>query len=176
MANKTRDNYKMIDYDLRLRQIEDLLIEAKEVFSQLERAEKKINKKYDYTTHGALRGGFLGNFIRGNRVSAVNSNIDRSQEALLNFHSNLLLFDQRLANKINLPSKMSEFSSANGKASDIAIRTNMRLKGFDVTKSKRSIEAIIRRLESERKKVCYEISKRKELEEYLKDKNKGKLK
>lgn len=176
MANKTRDNYKMIDYDLRLRQIEDLLIEAKEVFSQLDRAEKKINKKYDYTTHGALRGGFLGNFIRGNRVSAVNSNIDRSQEALLNFHSNLLLFDQRLANKINLPSKMSEFSSANGKASDIAIRTNMRLKGFDVTKSKRSMEAIIRRLESERKKACYEISKRKELEEYLKDKNKGKLK
>lgn len=163
MANKTRDNYKMIDYDLRLRHIEDLLIEAKEVFSQLERAEKKINKKYDYTTHGALRGGFLGNFIRGNRVSAVNSNIDRSQEALLNFHSNLLLFDQRLANKINLPSKMSEFSSANGKASDIAIRTNMRLKQFDITKAKRSLQTVIRRLESEEKKFTTILQKKKSL-------------
>ena len=70
---------------------------------------------------------------------------------------------------------MSEFSSANGKGSDIAIRTNMRLKEFDITKSKRTMQTIIRRLESERKKAAYEISKEKELFEYEKDKNKGAL-
>ena len=70
---------------------------------------------------------------------------------------------------------MSEFSSANGKASDISIRTNMRLKQFDVTKAKRSLQTVIRRLESEAKKTRYEISKRKELLEYKEDETKGKL-
>ena len=70
---------------------------------------------------------------------------------------------------------MSEFSSANGKASDIAIRTNMRLKQFDITKAKRSLQTVIRRLENEEKKTRYEIAKEKELEEYKKDKLKGKI-
>ena len=122
-----------------------------------------------------LRGNFFGNFLRGNKVSAVNSNIDRAQQALLDLHANLLLFDENLAKKIYLPSKMSEFSSANGKASDIAIRTNMRLKQFDITKSKRSLQTVIRRLESEEKKTRYEIAKEKELKEYKKDKLKGKI-
>ena len=176
MAIKTTNLYDREDYKLKLKQIENLLRQAKDVESQLQRAEKKIDGKYDYPSHGLLRGNFFGNFLRGNKVSAVNNNVDRAQQALLDFHANLLLFDERLANKISLPSKMSEFSSANGKASDIAIRTNMRLKEFDLTKSKRTIQTIIRRLESERKKAAYEISKEKELAEYKKDKNKGSLK
>lgn len=51
----------------------------------------------------------------------------------------------------------------------------MRLKEFDITKAKRTMQTIIRRLESERKKAAYEISKEKELFEYEKDKNKGAL-
>ena len=70
---------------------------------------------------------------------------------------------------------MSEFSSANGKASDIAIRTNMRLKQFDITKAKRSLQTVIRRLESEEKKVYYDIAKEKELDEYNKNDYKGAL-
>lgn len=163
------------DFSLKLKQVEALLSQAKTVLNQLERSEKKINGKYDFNTHSLLRGNFLGNFLRGNKVSAVNSNVDRAQQALLDFHANLLLFDEHLASKIFLPSKMSEFSSANGKASDIAIRTNMRLKQFDVTKAKRSLETVIRRLESEAKKTRYEISKRKELLEYKEDETKGKL-
>lgn len=163
------------DFSLKLKQVETLLSQAKTVLNQLERSEKKINGKYDFNTHSLLRGNFLGNFLRGNKVSAVNSNVDRAQQALLDFHANLLLFDEHLASKIFLPSKMSEFSSANGKASDIAIRTNMRLKQFDVTKAKRSLETVIRRLESEAKKTRYEISKEKELLDYKEDKTKGKL-
>lgn len=163
------------DFSLKLKQVEALLSQAKTVLNQLERSEKKINGKYDFNTHSLLRGNFLGNFLRGNKVSAVNSNVDRAQQALLDFHANLLLFDEHLASKIFLPSKMSEFSSANGKASDIAIRTNMRLKQFDVTKAKRSLETVIRRLESEAKKTRYEISKEKELLDYKEDKTKGKL-
>ncbi|WP_297280963.1 hypothetical protein [uncultured Anaerococcus sp.] len=173
MAIKTTAGYQRPDYQLKLKQVESLLRQAKDVFNLLDRAERKIDGKYDYPSHQALRGNFLGNFLRGNKVSAINSNIDRSQQALLDFHANLVLFDERLANKISLPSKMSEFSSANGKTSDIAIRTNMRFKEFDVTKSKRSMQTIIRRLESEKKKALYEIAKEKELSEYIEDEYKG---
>ena len=172
MAIKTSAGYQRPDY---LRKIESTLRQAKDVLSQLERSERKIEGKYDFNSHSLLRGNFFGNFLRGNKVSAVNSNIDRAQQALLDFHANLLLFDEDLAKKIYLPSKMSEFSSANGKASDIAIRTNMRLKQFDITKAKRSLQTVIRRLESEEKKTRYEIAKEKELEEYKKDKLKGKI-
>ena len=170
MAIKTTNLYEREDYKLKLNQVEDLLRQAKDVENLLARAESKINGKYDFSSHQVLRGNFLGN-----KVSAVNNNIDRAQQALLDFHANILLFDEKLANKISLPSKMSEFSSANGKGSDIAIRTNMRLKEFDITKAKRTMQTIIRRLESERKKAAYEISKEKELFEYEKDKNKGAL-
>lgn len=168
--------YERPDYNRRLNQIEALLKEARDVHSQIERSEKKVDGKYDFTANGLLRGNIFGNFLRGNKVSAVNSNINRAQQAILDFHANLLLFDQALADKLILPSKMSEFSSANGKASDIAVRTNMRLKEFDLTKSKRSLETVIRRLTSEAKKASYELDKEAELEEYQKNKSKGKLK
>ena len=154
MAIKTTNLYQREDYKLKLKQVEALLRQAKDVESLLARAESKINGKYDFSSHQVLRGNFLGNLLRGNKVSAVNNNIDRAQQALLDFHANLLLFDEKLANKISLPSKMSE---------------------FDITKAKRSMQAIVRRLESERKKAFYEISKEKELFEYAKDKNKGAL-
>ena len=175
MAIKTTAGYQRPDYKLKLKQVESLLRQAKDVFNQLDRAERKIDSKYDYSSHEALRGNFLGNFLRGNKVSAVNSNIDRAQQALLDFHANLLLFDERLANKISLPSKMSEFSSANSKPSDVAIKTNMRFKQFDITKSKRTVQTIIRRLEAEKKKIVYVISKEKELDEYIKDDYKGSI-
>ena len=176
MAIKTTNLYTRQDYKLKLKEIESLLREAKDVESLLQRAEKKIDSKYEYSTHQALRGNFIGNFLRGNKVSSVNSNVDRAQRAILDFHANLLLFDEKLANKVSLPSKMSEFSSANGKPSDIAIRTNMRLKEFDITKSKRNIQSIIRRLESEKKKATYEILKERELDQYIENDNKGDLK
>ena len=175
MAIKTNSGYDRPDYQLKLKQVKSLLREAKDALYQLERSERKIENKYNYPTHGALRGNFFGNFLRGNKVSQVNSNVDRAQQALLDFHANLLLFDEKLANKISLPSKMSEFSSANCKASDIAIRTNMRLKQFDITKAKRSLQTVIRRLESEEKKVYYDIAKEKELDEYTKNDYKGAL-
>ena len=175
MAIKTSAGYQRPDYQLQLKKLESILRQAKDVLSQLERSERKIEGKYDFNSHSLLRGNFFGNFLRGNKVSAVNSNIDRSQQALLDFHANLLLFDEDLAKKIYLPSKMSEFSSANGKASDIAIRTNMRLKQFDITKAKRSLQTVIRRLESEEKKVYYDIAKEKELDEYTKNDYKGAL-
>lgn len=176
MAIKTTNLYQREDYKLKLKQIEALLRQAKDLENLLKRAEKKIDGKYDYPSNGLFRGNFFANFLRGNKVNAINNNVDRAQQAILDFHANLLLFDEKLANKISLPSKMSEFSSANGKASDIAIRTNMRLKEFDLTKSKRTIQTIIRRLESEKKKAAYEIAKEWELAEYQKDKNKGSLK
>lgn len=170
------DLYNRPDYKKRLNDVDSLLREAKDVESQLERAEKKIDGKYEIPNHGLLRGNFLGNFLRGNKVNAVNNNIDRSQQSLLDFHAKLLLFDRNLADKLRLPSKMSEFSSADGKVSDIAVRTNMRLKEFDVTKSKRALQTVIRRLENEKKKAAYEVSKEKELREYKKDEHKGSLK
>ena len=173
MAIKTTAGYQRPDYSLRLKQIKALLTKAKDVFDLLDRAERKIDGKYEYSSNKLLRGNFLGNFFRGNKVSAVNSNIDRSQQALLDLHKDLLLFDESLAAKISLPSKMSEFSSADSKLSDIAIRTGMRLKEFDITKSKRSLATIIRKLENECKKAAYEINKEKELKEYVKDPYKG---
>lgn len=164
------------DFNKRLHDIENILKHAKDVESLLERGESKVDGKYDFSTNSLLRGNFLGNFLRGNKVSAVNKNIDRAQQALLDLHAELLLFDQDLAGKLVLPSKMSEFSSADGKLSDIAVRTNMRMKEFDLTKSKRSLQTIIRRLESEAKKARYELEKEAELKEYKKDKTKGKLK
>lgn len=163
------------DYNKRLNDIERLLRQARDVHSLIKRSESKLDGKYEFSANKFLRGNFLGNFLRGNKVNAVNNNIDRAQQALLDLHAELLLFDIDLADKLTLPSKMSEFSSANGKASDIAIRTNMRLKEFDLSKSKRSLETVIRRLESEAKKARYELEKEDELREYKKDKTKGKL-
>lgn len=165
-----------LDFNKRLNDIEDILKDAYRVLNQIESSEKRIDGKYDFTSAGLFRGNFLGDFLRGNKVSSVNRSIDDAQQAILDFHARLLLFDQSLADKLKLPSKMSEFSAADGKLSDIAVRTNMRLKEFDVTKAKRSLQTIIRRLEGERKKAAYELEKEAELYEYHKDKTKGRLK
>lgn len=165
-----------LDFNKRLNDIEDILKDAYKLLREIEGCEKRIDGKYSYSSAGFLRGNFLGNLMRGSRVNAVNRSIDDAQQALLDFHAKLLLFDEAMANKLVLPSKMSEFSSAKGKMSDITLRTNMRLKEFDLTKSKRSLQTIIRRLEGERKKAAYELEKEAELYEYHKDKTKGRLK
>ena len=48
MAIKTTAGYQRPDYKLKLKQVESLLRQAKDVFNQLDRAERKIDSKYDY--------------------------------------------------------------------------------------------------------------------------------
>ena len=103
--------------------------------------------------------------MRGNKAHSVNKNLDRSQKAILDFHRGLLLFDEKLAAMVYLPSKISEYSDINGKIADIAFRTNIRMKELDINKAARSIEKIIRRLEAQSRKYAYEIKKYQELKE-----------
>lgn len=146
-------------------QVDKMIIKARSVLRLLETTSRKVGAKSDFTGKKFLRGNFLGDFLRGNKAHSVNKNLDRIQQALLDFHRDLLLFDENLAAMVYLPSKISEYSDIDGKLADIAFRTNIRMKELDINKARRSIEKIIRRLEAQSRKYAYDIKKYKELKE-----------
>ncbi len=161
----TETRLKMEEVNKNKIQVDKMIIKARSVLRLLNTTGRKVGSKSDFTGLNILRGNFLGNFMRGNKAHSVNKNLDRSQKAILDFHRDLLLFDEKLAAMVYLPSKISEYSDINGKIADIAFRTNIRMKELDINKAARSIEKIIRRLEAQSRKYAYEIKKYQELKE-----------
>ena len=154
---------KIIDIEKQIVRTEKILKKTRNVRSLMLSASKNLNGKYTYTNKGFLRGNLLGNFIRKSRVKSVNNNIDRVQEALLKLHADLMLYDQDFANKLSLPSKMTEFRGASNKLSDIGLRTSMRFREFDMIKSLRNLENVMKKLIARHNKLKYELKKSKEV-------------
>lgn len=142
-----------------------MIIKAKSVLRLLRTVEIKVRQKSDFTSLSLLRGNLVGNLIRSSKLSSVNKNLDKSQEAILNLHRDLLIFDENLAKILYLPTKITQYSTVRGKLADIAFRTNLRLKAKDISKAKRSVEKIIRRLEATSRRYAYDIKKYQELKE-----------
>ena len=69
--------------------------------------------------------------------------------------ADLLLYDEDLAKSLRLPAKMAEASRVYGNLDDIALRSRMRYREFDVAKSLRNLEKILDKLEDEKKRLRF---------------------
>lgn len=153
-------------YKNQIKDIDKLINQAMDILGLLKRSEKRIGNKADFTLTGLVGRNFLGDFIRNSKVSTINANIGRIQEELLDFHKNLLLFDENLARKVDLPVKLEEFKTARTACSDIKLRTKMRSKELEVQKLQAKMKSIVKRLVKKREKVLYNIKKEEELETF----------
>lgn len=143
-------------------EVDNFIKEARALLVSLKVYAIKVGKNADFTASRFLRGNFLGNALRSKKNNNVNKNIARVQDELLFFQKKLLLFDEKLAKSIHLPSLTSDYYPVGGKLSDIGFRMKLRLKEEDIRKTQRSMEKILRRLVVERKKIAYDIKKIKE--------------
>lgn len=157
---------KIIDIEKKILRIDKMLKKAREVRKLIITTIKNLDDKYTYSTKGFLRGNILGDFIRKSRVKSVNNNIGKVQEAMLRFEADLLLYDKKLAGALRLPAKMSQYGGASNMLTDIGLRTDMRFREFDVTRSLRNVENVMKRLKANKDKLRYELKKNKELLEY----------
>ena len=143
-------------------EVDKYIKDARKIYNDILISSRRVGKSSDFTGKKFLRGNILGDFLRANKNHNANKSIGRIQEELLDFHSNLLLFDEKLANKLYLPSKVSEYSNINGKIADIAFRSKLRMKEVDISKSARSVQKVLMKLLSEKRKIAYDIRKIKE--------------
>lgn len=157
---------KIMDIEKKILRTDKMIKKARSVRSLIITTIKNLDDKYTYSTSGFLRGNILGDFIRKSRVKSVNSNIDKVQDAMFKLEADLIIYDKDLAGALRLPAKMSQYGGADGLFSDIALRSNMRLKQFDVTKSLRNVETVIKRLKARKDRLRYDLKKNKELLEY----------
>ncbi len=158
-------NKKITDLNKKILEVDKLIKEGKDVIRVLQTSSRKIDNKSDFTGSDLLRGNKVGNFIRGSKHKSVNKSIDRAQEVILDFENKLLLFDRSLADILILPKKMTEYNNTNSKLEDIALRTSMRKRELDINKAKRSVEKVVRKLITLRKRLDYDIKKHKEYKE-----------
>lgn len=149
MEKSIRDiDYMMVRTDKMIRKI-------RRVRALLKITMRNMDKQYDYTTSTIFRGNFLGHLLRNKRTNKINSEVNKVQQAMLNLESDLLLYDEDLARTLRLPSKMAEAGRVDGKFDDIALRSRMRYREFDVAKSLRNLEKILDRLEKDKKKLRF---------------------
>lgn len=151
-----------------IKTIDKLIFQARGILSMLERSEKRIGNKADFTLTGLVGRNAVGDFIRNSKVLTINSDIGRLQSELLDFHKNLMLFDEDLAAKVDLPVKLEEFRTARTAISDIKLRTQMRSKKLEVAKIQVKMKTIIKKLIKEKEKISYNIKKEEELETFKK--------
>lgn len=138
-------------------EVDKFIKDARALLVSLKVHALKVGKNSDFTSSRFLRGNFLGNILRSNKNKNVNKNIGRVQDEILHFHKNLLIFDEKLASMIHLPSLTSDYYPVAGKISDIGFRMKLRLKEEDIRKAQRSVEKILRRLIAQKKKIAYDI-------------------
>lgn len=155
-----------MNYKQDIKEINKLINQSKDILSLLVRAERRIGGKSNFTISGLAGRNFLGDFIRNSKVSTINSSIGRIQTELLTLHKDLLLFDESLAKKIDLPVKLEEFKTSRSVISDIKLRVNMRSKELEVQKIKQKIKTLIKKLVKEREKIYYNIKKEAELKKF----------
>lgn len=159
----------MKDYNYnntKIKEINKLLDEAKNALGVLQRASRRVGKVSDYSITGLVGRNFVGNFLRANKNNTINKSIDRTQDVLLKLHANLLIFDPKLASILDLPYKLSEFSSPRNAFSDMKLRIDMRKKQFDIQKSEKKLITLIKKLSKEKSKEINKIKKSIELKSF----------
>ena len=150
----------------RIKEIDKLLVEARDALGVLQRATKRVGKASDYSFTGLVGRNMLGDFLRSSKNNSINKAIDRSQDVLLSLHSNLLTFDPKLASIIDLPYKLSQFSRTRNPISDMKLRIDMRKKKLDIQKSEKKLITLIKKLSKERSKEINKIKKDIELKAF----------
>ena len=148
------------------KEINKLLDEAKNALGVLQRASRRVGKVSDYSITGLVGRNIVGNFLRANKNNTINKSIDRIQDVLLKLHTNLLTFDPKLASILDLPYKLSEFSSPRNALSDMKLRIDMRKKQFDIQKSEKKLINLIKKLSKEKSKEINKIKKSIELKSF----------
>ena len=159
----------MKDYNYnntKIKEINKLLDEAKNALGVLQRASRRVGKVSDYSITGLVGRNIVGNFLRANKNNTINKSIDRIQDVLLKLHTNLLTFDPKLASILDLPYKLSEFSSPRNAFSDMKLRIDMRKKQFDIQKSEKKLITLIKKLSKEKSKEINKIKKSIELKSF----------
>lgn len=159
----------MKDYNYentKIKEINKLLDEARNALGVLQRASRRVGKVSDYSITGLVGRNIVGNFLRANKNNTINKSIDRIQDVLLKLHTNLLTFDPKLASILDLPYKLSEFSSPRNAFSDMKLRIDMRKKQFDIQKSEKKLITLIKKLSKEKSKEINKIKKSIELKSF----------
>ena len=159
----------MKDYNYnntKIKEINKLLDEAKNALGVLQRASRRVGKVSDYSITGLVGRNIVGNFLRANKNNTINKSIDRIQDVLLKLHTNLLTFDPKLASILDLPYKLSEFSSPRNALSDMKLRIDMRRKQFDIQGSEKKLITLIKKLSKEKSKEINKIKKSIELKSF----------
>lgn len=159
----------MKDYNYnntKIKEINKLLDEAKNALGVLQRASRRVGKVSDYSITGLVGRNIVGNFLRANKNNTINKSINRIQDVLLKLHTNLLTFDPKLASILDLPYKLSEFSSPRNALSDMKLRIDMRKKQFDIQKSEKKLITLIKKLSKEKSKEINKIKKSIELKSF----------
>lgn len=155
-----------MNYKDDINEINKLINQARDILFMLEKSEKRIGGRADFTLTGLVGRNALGDIIRGSKVYTINSDIGRLQAKLLDFHKNLLLYDEDLAKKVDLPVKLEQFRTSRTAVADIKLRTQMRSKVLEVAKLQAKMRTIIRKLRKEKEKIHYNMKKEAELEEF----------
>lgn len=161
----------MKDYNYenaRIKEINKLLDEAREALGVLQRASKRVGKTSDYSVTGLIGRNIVGDFLRANKNNTINKSIDRTQDVLLKLHANLLLFDPKLASILDLPYKLSQFSSPRNALSDMKLRINMRKKQLEIQNAERRLITLIKKLSKEKSKEINKIKHSIELKSFEK--------
>lgn len=159
----------MKDYNYenaRIKEINKLLDEAREALGVLQRASRRVGKSSDYSVTGLIGRNIVGDFLRANKNNTINKSIDRTQDVLLKLHANLLLFDPKLASILDLPYKLSQFSSPRNALSDMKLRIDMRKKQLEIQNAERRLITLIKKLSKEKAKEINKIKKSIELRSF----------
>ena len=144
-----------MNIDLEIVKTDKMIRKVRQVRARIKLAMREMENQYSYTTSSLLRGNIFGDLIRKKRTDKLNATIGKVQQDLLNLEADLLLYDEDLAKSLRLPAKMAETSRVYGNLDDIALRSRMRYREFDVAKSLRNLEKILDKLEDEKKRLRF---------------------
>ena len=144
-----------MNIDLEIVKTDKMIRKVRQVRARIKLAMREMENQYSYTTSSLLRGNIFGDLIRKKRTDKLNAIIGKVQQDLLNLEADLLLYDEDLAKSLRLPAKMAEASRVYGSFDDIALRSRMRYREFDVAKSLRNLEKILDKLEDEKKRLRF---------------------
>lgn len=150
----------------RIKEIDRILDKARYALAVLNRSTRRVGRAADFKLTGLVGRNILGDFLRSNKNNSINKAIDRSQDILLNLHSDLLLFDPKLAEIIDLPHKLTQFSSTRNRISDMKVRIDMRRKKLEVQKAEKKLIRLIKRLVWEKSKELDRLKMEAELKLY----------
>lgn len=144
-----------MNIDLEIVKTDKMIRKVRQVRARIKLAMREMENQYSYTTSSLLRGNIFGDLIRKKRTDKLNATIGKVQQDLLNLEADLLLYDEDLAKGLRLPAKMAEACRVYGNLDDIALRSRMRYREFDVAKSLRNLEKILDKLEDEKKRLRF---------------------